>query len=119
MSLFKTNLAGGTYVELLRSCFETVLPTTIMAFSFFGVGTLVSFQHDDPTLIALTSAGAGAILARLCILLVYRKRAADETCTVAQARLYERIYAVPYLLFATMLGSFCARAIFLLSARKR
>ncbi len=105
-----TNLPEGTYVELVRSLFETLLPTTIMAFSFLAVGVLISIETRNTSLIVLTVMGVGALIARITVILVHRKQAADDALNIASAMLFERRFACAYLSFAFVLGIFGAGA---------
>ena len=103
-------LPEGTYIELVRSLFSTLLPTSIMAISFLAVGLLVTSQTPDSALTYLTGLGSIAAVARLVILLMHRKRAAAETLDLADAYIFERRYALAYFSFACALGAFGARA---------
>jgi len=104
------SLPDGTYVELVRSLFQTLLPATIMTFSFLAVGTLLCSETGDPMLAVLTGAGTIAAMARLTVILTHRKRAAEEALDVATARIFERRFALVYFSFAALLGMFGARA---------
>lgn len=104
------NLPGGTYVELVRSLFQTLLPTTIMAISFLAVGARLSWETGDRSLAFLTGVGAIAAIARFTVILVHRQRAAEEALDVATAKIFERRFAVVYFSFAILLGLFGARA---------
>lgn len=99
----------GTYIELVASLFSTLLPTMIMTVSFAGVGFLVARDAQDRGLLAITIIGSIAALCRLAVLLLHRGRAADDRLTLADARRFERRYAVAYIAFALVLGSFGAR----------
>jgi diguanylate cyclase (GGDEF)-like protein len=101
----------GTYVELVQSLFRTLLPTSIIAISFTAVATRVSLQMPDPGLIALTILGSTSVAARIVILLLFRREAAQPELSVARARELERIFAVSYLCFAAIFGMFSAWAL--------
>jgi diguanylate cyclase (GGDEF)-like protein len=105
-----TNLPEGTYVELVRSLFETLLPTMIMACSFLAVGILVSRETRDPLLVLLAAMGIAAAIARIVIILAHRKRAADDALDLLNAMIFERRFACGYFTFAIVLGLFGARA---------
>jgi diguanylate cyclase (GGDEF)-like protein len=105
----KGHLPEATYIELVASLFSTLLPTLIMTVSFTGVGLLVAHDARDRWLLALTIAGAIAALCRLGVLLLHRGRATEDTLTLADARRFERRYAVAYIGFALLLGLFGAR----------
>jgi diguanylate cyclase (GGDEF)-like protein len=104
------DLPEGTYIELVKSLFSTLLPTSIMAISFLAVGLLITSQTPDSLLTFLTGLGSIAAVARLAILLMHRKRAAGESLDLANARIFERRYALAYFSFACVLGAFGARA---------
>ncbi|MES2044524.1 MAG: GGDEF domain-containing protein [Pseudomonadota bacterium] len=109
MNQGKGHLPEGTYIELVASLFSTLLPTMIMTVSFAGVGFLVARDAQDLGLLAITIIGSIAALCRLAVLLLHRGRAADDRLTLADARRFERRYAVAYIAFALVLGSFGAR----------
>lgn len=104
------NLPEGTYVELVRSLFQTLLPTAIMALSFLGIGILIVRETGDPFLAFLTAAGTLAALGRLTVLLMHRRRAEEEALDIATARIFERRFAIQYFSFALVLGTFGAWA---------
>lgn len=103
-------MPDGTYVELVRSLFDTLLPTTIMACSFLAVGAFISSDTGDTPLAILTLIGGAAAFARISVILVHRKRAADDALCVTDAQTFERRFALAYLGFALVLGLFGARA---------
>jgi hypothetical protein len=80
----------GTYVELVRSLFRTVLPTSIMVSTFAATGVLVSVQTQDRTLAALTVLGMLAGIARLSVLLLWRRQSVAQTLSLLDARSLER-----------------------------
>lgn len=104
------SLPDGTYVELVRSLFQTLLPTTIMAVSFLAVGARVSWETGDRWLTIFTVAGGAAASARIIVILLHRRRAAQEMLDVATARILEARFARAYFCFAIVLGFFGARA---------
>ena len=61
MATFKSRLPDDTYIDLVRSLFLTLVPTTIMAVSFLTIGALVVFQTGSTVLVSL---GTLAALAR-------------------------------------------------------
>ena len=104
------DLSDGTYVELVRTLFQTLLPATIMVVSFTAIGLLLALRTHDAPLALLTGVGVLAGVGRLASILLYRVRAADAALTPAGAQLLERRFALPYLSFALSLGVFGARA---------
>lgn len=103
-------LPPATYVELVGSLFETLLPTAIMAMAFIAVGIIIASQTPDPLISFLTGAGSIAVAARLVVLLAYRRPATAESLDFETARIFERRFALPYFCFAVALGAFAARA---------
>ena len=61
VATFKSRLPDDTYIDLVRSLFLTLVPTTIMAVSFLTIGALVVFQTGSTVLVSL---GTLAALAR-------------------------------------------------------
>src|SRR6185503_18874274 len=83
-------LHDGTYVILVRSLFESLVPALIMGVSFIAVGILLSAQTSDPLLVALTGFGSLAAAARLAAVLFCRRAARAETLDAAGGRVLER-----------------------------
>jgi len=110
--MFKTkaNLPDATYVDLVRSVHCTLLPTAIIALSFFGVGTLIALQTPDLLLDLLIALGMVAVTARIANLLLTRTCVNHEMLDAATARTLERRFAACYFIFALMFGAFSARA---------
>ena len=109
MSQGKGHLPEGTYIELVASLSSTLLPTLIMTVSFGGIGLLLAHDAQDRGLLVITIIGSIAALCRLAVLLLHRRRAADDRLTLADARRFERRYAAAYIAFALVLGTFGAR----------
>jgi diguanylate cyclase (GGDEF)-like protein len=103
-------LPEGTYIELVKSLFSTRFTTLIMAVSFVGTGLIVDAQTHDKPLDVLLVAGAIAAVWRFSVLMAYRRQSQDKALSFARAKQLERIFAIPYLLFALIFGAFCARA---------
>lgn len=103
-------LPQGTYVEVVRSVFATLLPTSIMSVLFVGVGLLLYDRTRDDIILTLLIAGGVLSAVRVTILHNIAPVARDPDLTFEQARRIERAFAYPYLLFATLLGLFGARA---------
>ena len=116
MNRLSGSLPDGTYIELVRSLFATLLPTSIMAISFLAVGIFISSETPDRLLICLIALGTVAAGGRLTILLMYRRRANDEALDLPNAQVLERRFAIAYLSFAVVLGAFGARAFLIVTA---
>jgi len=111
VATFKSRLPDDTYIDLVRSLFLTLVPTTIMAVSFLTIGALVVFQTGSTVLASLVSLGTLAALARIAVLLRYRRQSADARLTTDRARALERRFGGAYLAFAGIFGAFCAAAL--------
>ncbi len=111
MSKSRANLPDGTYVELVRGIYATLLPTAIIAASFAGVGTLIAIETSDLLLEVLIGLGMLAVSARMVNLLLHRARAAHQALDAAGARILECRFAFCYIGFALLFGAFSARAI--------
>ena len=103
-------LPEGTYVELVRSLFTTLLPASIMSISFIAAGIPIAETSDDLTLSVLTGLGCIAAACRLSVLLFHRKEAASAILGRRRARTIERRFATGYFMFAAVFGLFSARA---------
>lgn len=110
MSDVSSTLPDGTYIDLVRSLYTTLLPTTIMAISFLAVGGMVIGETGDPLLLSLLVLGVIASVARVATLLLGRRPASDAALTIAAAWILERRFAWAYLTFAIIFGLFSARA---------
>lgn len=111
MAKFESRLPDDTYIDLVRSLFLTLVPTTIMAVSFLTIGSLVAYQTRATSIVTLVSLGALAALARIAVLLRYRRQVADARLTTDLARSLERRFSGAYLSFAAVFGVFCAVAL--------
>ena len=104
------NISADTTIELVRSLFTTLLPTTIMAVSFTIVGILTTRETQNDVLGTLVALGCAASIARLTVLLRYRKQASEAFLDLRSAHKLERRFAAAYLGFAVIFGLFCATA---------
>jgi diguanylate cyclase (GGDEF)-like protein len=103
-------LSAGTYIELVRSLFATLVPASIMSICFVVVGGYVVRQTPDPVLLVFFGLGVLASIVRITMLLVLRDQAASETLDAKTAGRLERKFAPPYFAFAITFGAFSARA---------
>lgn len=106
------SLPDGTYVELVRSLFTTLLPASIMSAGLVAAGLLILHQTPDTLLAVIVSLCAVAGIVRISVLLTYRKRAASEDLEPEGARILEQRFAVAYLAFAASFSAFSVRAFF-------
>ena len=104
------NVPDDTTIELVRSLFTTLLPTTIMALSFTIVGVLTVSETHSAVLGALVLLGCVASIARFWVLLGCRRQAWDNFLDLTSAKRLERRFAAAYLSFAIIFGLFCATA---------
>lgn len=107
----RLHVPEGTYIELVRSLFATLLTTCIMAASFVWVAAFVLLQTADKYLGELAVAGSLLGLCRILVVAGLKKQAMDEALDVAGARRLEKYFAASYLTFACVFGLFAARAI--------
>lgn len=115
----RLTVPDGTYVELVRSLFSTLLLTVIMAVSFMAVAAIVIVQTPDAYLEDLALGGSLAAIARVLVLMRFRKQAADSAVDVTEARRLEKYFAAAYLTFACLFGMFSARAFWMASPDTR
>jgi diguanylate cyclase (GGDEF)-like protein len=111
-----SSVPEGTYIELVRSLFRTVLTSAIMAVSFLGIAVLVCLAGHDRWLTSLSVLAMIAMAARILVLLLLRNRAFDEGLDMTSAKRIERMFASSYLGFALVFGLFAARAFIVASA---
>ncbi|MXP44563.1 GGDEF domain-containing protein [Allopontixanthobacter sediminis] len=110
MNRIHDSLPESTHIELVRSLFSTRFNTLIMGFCFVATGLTVVVETHDRMLDVLIVAGTTAAIWRYLVLVLYRRESLDENLRFARARELERIFAIPYLLFAAIFGAFSARA---------
>lgn len=110
MDKIRASLPESTYIELVKSLFSTRFNTLIMGLCFVATGFVVVGQTHDRTLDVLILAGTVSAIWRYLILMVYRRESLDESLRFGRAKVIERAFAIPYLLFAAIFGAFSARA---------
>ncbi len=103
-------LAEGTYIELVRSLFTPVVPTTIMTLNFLAAGLYIVRQTQDDILLYLYALCALASVLRMGVLFRFRRSAQADGFDAPTARRVERTYAIAYIGFALVFGIFAARA---------
>lgn len=104
-------LPDGTYVELVRSLFATLMPTTVMGIIFIGASWYISRQGTDYILHVLAVTGSVLSLARVALLLGSERTVRSNKLGVSTAIRVERLFAWLYIVFALILGLFGARAL--------
>lgn len=110
------SLADKVYVELVRSLYWNMMPAVIMAGAFAISVVLIHRQLGDMVLLAIGVCGTVAILARLAITRLQRRRALTAALDRRQARQLQAGFAVPYMMFSLCLGLFGGRVFWLPSA---
>jgi diguanylate cyclase (GGDEF)-like protein len=106
------SLPDGTYVELVRSLFITLLPASIMSAGLVAAGLLILQETPDPLLALIISLCALAGIARVSLLIACRKRAASADLDPEGARALELRFAGAYFAFAAIFSIFSVRAFF-------
>ena len=107
------SLADKVYVELVRSLYWHMMPATIMAGAFATSVALIYRALADGALLAIGICGTLAILARLAVTRIQRRRALTAALDRRQASQLQTRFAVPYMLFSLSLGLFGARVFWL------
>jgi diguanylate cyclase (GGDEF)-like protein len=107
------SLPDGTYVELVRSLFITLLPASIMSAGLVAAGLLILQETPDTPLALIVSLCALAGIARVSVLLAYRKRATAANLDPDGARALELRFAGAYFVFAALFSVFSVRAFFI------
>lgn len=109
-SMHERRLSDETYVELVRSLFATLAPTTIMGILFVVVSSMALGRHGDTILGALGALGGIASLTRVAVTLAFERKARERVLPLPIAVTAERLFGLTYLAFAAVLGLFAARA---------
>jgi len=109
--MFKSrqSLPDATYLELVRSIHATLLPTSIIAVSFTGAGTLIAIESPDLPLDLLIGLGIAAVIGRIVNLLIGCRQVAGPEFDVATARRLERRFTFFYFAFALAFSAFAVR----------
>ncbi|HYE44975.1 MAG TPA: GGDEF domain-containing protein [Caulobacter sp.] len=104
-------LPDAVFVELVDLIYGAVGPLWIMAASMAVVGSLIAVRTGDPALGGLAVAGVVVGLARVAVVVAYRRRTRDRETPRPVAKAWERRYGAWSLLFAVILGAFNARTV--------
>lgn len=97
-------LAEKVYVELVRSLYANVLPSKIMLAVTGLCVVLVGRSVGSPVLWTLGAATFAACVLRVSITVALRRRAMTAPLDRAGARRLELTFALPYYLYAILLG---------------
>lgn len=99
-------LGDKVYVELVRSLYLAVTPSVIMSVAFAVSSLLIYADSGGPFILATSIAGIFFCIARLSVVVWFRREALTAALDRARARRLELVFAVPYLAFAVSLGVF-------------
>ncbi|WP_374572423.1 diguanylate cyclase domain-containing protein [Phenylobacterium sp.] len=98
-------LPDEVFAELVDLMYASITPVVLMGVSVAGVGALIAHRLQDPLLAVLTGLAAVVMIVRTATVLAYwRRRKGAERLPRAEARLWERRYAVSSLIFSGLLG---------------
>nr|WP_314467515.1 diguanylate cyclase [uncultured Novosphingobium sp.] len=103
------SLAERAYVELVRSLYETIAQALYMLVIFLVCFVLVYHSSEDRAVLLVGSAALLTWIARIEVARRFRQRALTGVIAKAEARRLEVAFAVPYVGFAILLGTFGAR----------
>src|SRR5690606_34854619 len=115
---FRTEtVRDGVYVELVRSLYTTLIPTTIMSIGYVLSLSVMAFEAGDRVLAVFSFIGLLCNAARLWILIGGRAEAAASDLEITRARALEKRFALAYYQFAVVLGVSAAYVFMLDPAR--
>jgi diguanylate cyclase (GGDEF)-like protein len=109
VAVHQERLPETTYIELVQSLFDLVVPAVIMTVCFAGTGAYILSRHEDWLLTSFYGLGLAASAARLTILFGYRHDVGSDRMDGHLARRIERRFGFGYIGFAATFGAFCAR----------
>jgi diguanylate cyclase len=104
-------ISDSTYLELVRSLFGTLVPSTIMAALFIVTASLCCRHALDSLPYALGVFGSAIAVVRVGIVVMLRANVSKRGLEWARARALERIFAAVYLSFAVVFGLFAAACV--------
>ena len=108
------SLPDQSYVELVRSLFEMLLPSVVMSLLFVGVAALAVGVTGDAVLLVCALAGAVLSAGRLWVVVACRlSGVAKQIVDRNTAQRHEKKFGLFYGSFAFTLGLFGARAMML------
>jgi diguanylate cyclase len=93
-----------TKVELIRSLYATILPTTIMSFVYVVSFAVFTLDRRNIVLFAFAIMGVFSGTARIGVLLFGNAKVSSPTLDIVGARRLELIFAISYFQFACLLG---------------
>jgi diguanylate cyclase len=104
----RRRIAGSTYLELLRSLFDSAVSSTIMGALFIITAWACAGSANNPGLTVVAIAGSLVSILRVEILVRLRGRLDSPSLDLRTGRAAERLYGSVYLAFAGILGLFAA-----------
>ncbi len=110
-SLSSKQLPDDVFVELVDLIFRPLLPAVVIGISVLCVGTLIALRKGDIAAFALTTGCVFISAARIALIMAYRRRTTGSPLNVAEARVWERRYAVASVALAALIGALNARGL--------
>jgi diguanylate cyclase (GGDEF)-like protein len=104
MSLRTETVRNGVYIELVRSLYATLPPTTIMSIGYVLSFSVMAFEAANSVLAAFALTGVLSSGMRIIVLMRGRADAAAPGLGVERARVVEKHFRIAYLQFAVLLG---------------
>jgi len=102
---FRTEtVRNGVYVELVRSLYTTLIPTTIMSIGYVASFSVMGISSQNPVLVIFAAIGVFSSIARIAVLVSGSAEASDSHLTIERARQLDRRFAISYYQFAVLLG---------------
>lgn len=102
---FRTEtVRNGVYVELVRSLYTTLVPTTIMSIGYVLSLSVMAFEAGDRVLAVFSFIGLLSNAARIWILIWGGAEAAASDLEITRARALEKRFELAYYQFAVVLG---------------
>jgi diguanylate cyclase len=109
--LSSKQLPDAVFVELVDLIFRPILPAAVIGVATLCVGTLIALGKGDIAVFALTIGCVLISAARISLIMAYRRRTAGSPLNAAEARVWERCYAVASFTLAALIGSLNARGL--------
>lgn len=100
-------------IELIRSIFHAIVPSSVMTVCFAAAGGVIYSRTGDPLLLVLLGLGLFMSVVRLIVSWALAPAVCRDDVTLAKALRYEVRFAIPYLGFALILGIFGYRSFLL------
>jgi diguanylate cyclase len=107
----RRQISECTYLELVRSLFSTLVPSTIMAVLYIVTASLCTRHTPGSLTYALAVLGSGMAIVRVVVIVVLRAHVAKRGLDMQRARITEWIFGTVYLSFAVIVGSFAAACV--------